>query len=122
MKTLTNAFALIAIFCLTVFARPLDGTDVSLLNNYTRSVTCTLNFASDGSQQQTVSQGTNVTVPIGSEILVSVTIWNQTVPIGQNALITDPMGGFMRVTTSAGMVPTIGWGTDYIGTNGPLHP
>jgi hypothetical protein len=114
MKKITNIFALAAIICVTLFAKPLDGTDVSLLNNYTRTVTCTLNFASASTLEQSVSQGTNITAPIGFETLTSVTIWNQTVSIGQNALITDPMGGLMRVTTTAGIVPTIGWGVDYV--------
>lgn len=55
----------------------------------------------------TVNNGDFAHVDIGSETVVSQTIWSQTVPWGQQGLVSSPIGGTVSVTN-------IGWGTEYV--------
>jgi hypothetical protein len=78
-------------------AAPVSSNIVTVTNNYTCSVTTQLNFESGNYQSVTLDAGTAVQIDIGSEALVSLTIWSQTVPSGQNVTVIDPDGKTMSI-------------------------
>src|SRR5438874_7781030 len=78
------------------------SNQVTIQNDYTRQLNVTLNYVSENSQGFIVAALTAPQEDIGSETLASVTLWGQTTPVGQNAIMTDPQGGLAQVTFSGG--------------------
>jgi hypothetical protein len=62
---------------------------------------------SSNGQLDNVDPSTSPQIDIGSETLVSVTIWGQTVAAGTSATLSDPLGGNMRCNVGPPQIITI---------------
>ena len=91
------SLAALFVFAVTLGMRPLDDKHVTVTNNYTRTLSITLNYVSGGGQTVVVDPSTNPDYNIGSATVQSITIWGQTIPANSSANLSDPLGGTMHI-------------------------